>query len=482
MDILFLHPPWPGKGYGLRSQNRWPRKRGDKSNRYPLLLCYVATLLKNKGHKIHYIDSVIQEFNQKKTIQEIAKISPDLIYIETATSTFNYDKLFINQLKEKYPQIKIIVAGSHVTYDPIVAMRQAKIDVVIKGEQDYTALNLITAFSKNKPLNKIKGICFRKNGKIINNANAELIKDLDNLPFPDRSLIPHQWYIEGHTKKKPFTFVMTSRGCPNKCSYCLWPNVYFKHKVRFRSVENIVDEIEWLIKNYNIKEIFFDDDTFNTSKERVKAICKEIINRNIKILWSCSARVDKIDIEMLNLMKKSGCKLICFGAESASQETLNKIHKGITVEQIKSAVKLTKEVKIITHLNFMFGFPWETEQDIKDTINFALELNPDTVQFSLVFPHPGSKMFYDALEKDWFYKGILGNWKMFDMTHGPVLKTSIDRDKLINLVSKAHARFFLRPSYILKQILKINSFTELKRVIRGAKSVFLGKIWFRGKK
>lgn len=481
MKILFLHPPWPGKGFGLRSQNRWPRKRGDKINRYPVLLCYVATLLKKQGNEVSYIDAVIQDFDENAAIQEAKLKSPDVIFIETATPTFEYDSYFIGRLKQEIPSVKIILAGSHVTFDPVGSLKKCNADAIIKGEMDYTALNLVNAWKENKPLDNIKGICFRKGKAILNNPNAPLIEDLDSLPFPDRNLIPHQWYAEGHVKEKPFTFVMASRGCPNHCTYCLWPNVYTEHRVRYRSIANVCDELEWLVKTYGMREIFFDDDTLNPSTERVIELCKEMVRRNINLLWGCSARVDKVNEEMLEWMKKSGCRLICYGAESASQETLNKIQKGITIEQIRNAVRLTKKAKITAHANFMVGFPWESRKDIEDTINFAIELDPDSAQFSLVFPHPGSKMFYDAKEQGYFYDDVLGNWSLFDMTSGPILKTGVPREELVDIVSKAHARFFLRPGFMLKQLLKINSFAELKRMIRAGKSVVKGKILFKAR-
>ncbi|MFH1209746.1 MAG: radical SAM protein [archaeon] len=479
MKILFLHPPWPGKGYGLRSQNRWPRKRGDKTNRYPILLCYTATLLKNNKHNVKYIDSVILDLSLKGTLKKIKEFNPEIIFIETSTPTFDFDVKFINEVKDKYPKIIILVAGTHVTKFPIESLKGSKIDVIIKGEQDITTLNVVNAIKNKKPLDKIKGICFKKKNKIVNNPNAPLILNLNKLPFPDRDLIPHQWYAEGHVRNFPFTFVMGARGCPNNCTFCLWPNIYYGHKVRIRSPKNIVDELEWLIKKYNMKEVFFDEDTFNISKKRVEDICKEIIKRNVEIVWGCSARVDCVDLNMLELMKKAGCKLMCYGAESANQKTLNRTKKNITIEQIKRAVKLTKEVGIITHVNLMIGFPWETEKEIKETIDFGLKLKADTVQYSLVFPHPGSEMFDEAINQGWFYEDVLKDFSKFDMTSGPVLKTRVPREKLVNIVSKAHAKFFLRPDYILKQLLKIRNYKDLKYTFKGAKSVIKGKILFK---
>ena len=480
MKILFLHPPWPGKGFGLRSQNRWPRKRGDKTNRYPILLCYTATLLKNNGYDVSYIDSVVQDYDEDMTINEILKIKPDVIFIETATPTYNFDIKFVDKIKDKL-DVKVLMAGSHVTKFPEKCIEESKVDFVIKGEHDFITLNVINALKDKKSFEKIKGICFRSKDKIINNPNDVLIEDLDSLPFPDRNLIPHQWYIEGHVKNLPFTFVMAARGCPNICSFCLWPNIFYNHRVRVRSPKNIVDELEWLINEYGMKEIFFDDDTFNISKNRVMDICNEILNRKIKIVWGCSCRVDCADEEMFNVMKKSGCKLICYGVESANPETLKRTNKRIDLDQARNAVKLTQKAKIIAHVNLMVGFPWETREEMEKTINFGLELNADTVQYSLVFPHPGSEMYDIALKEGWFYEEALNDFSMFDMTSGPILKTQVSREELMSIVSKAHAKFFLRPSYILKQLAMIRNYNDFKYTFRGAKSIIKGKIFFKAK-
>jgi radical SAM superfamily enzyme YgiQ (UPF0313 family) len=481
MKILFLHPPWPGSGYGLRSQNRWPRKRGDKTNRYPILLCYTATLLKKNGYDVSFIDSVIQDFDVEQTLSEITKLNPEIIFIETATPTYNFDIELVARIKERFSYIKVLMAGSHVTMFPEKCIEESKVDFVVKGEHDMVTLNLVNALNEKKSFEKIKGICFKKNDKIVNNKNESLIEDLDSLPFPDRNLIPHQWYAEGHVKNFPFTFVMAARGCPNRCAFCLWPNIFYNHRVRVRSPKNIVDELEWLINEYGMKEIFFDDDTFNISKSRVMDICNEMLNRNVKIVWGCSGRVDCIDEEMLMIMKKVGCKLICFGVESANEKTLEKTHKGITLDMARNAVRLTQKAKIVAHVNLMIGFPWETKIEMENTINFGLELNADTVQYSLVFPHPGSEMYEWALKENWFYEDALNNYSMFDMTSGPVLKTEVSREELVNIVSKAHAKFFLRPGYIFRQLANIRSYNDFKYTLRGAKSVLRGKIFFKKK-
>lgn len=478
MRVLFLHPPWPGGGYGGRSQNRWPRKRGDKAARYPLYLCYVATLLKKKKFDVRYIDSVMQELTGQQVLKKIKVMRPDVIYTETSTPTINYDIAFVDKVK-KLLKVVYIFSGSHATYFSKEVLKNSKVDIIVRGEQDYSAFETVKALRDKQQLKNVKGISWKdKREKIHENPKRELIEDIDKLPFPDRDLIPHQLYIEGHAQKKPFTFITTSRGCPNRCTFCLWPNVFWGRKIRFRSVENVIEELKWLVRKYGMKEVFFDDGTFNVSKKRVIDISKAIIRNKIKILWGCSCRVDRVDEEMLRYMKKSGCRIICYGPESASKETLKKTNKDIDISQSYKAIKLTKKAGIIAHANFMVGFPWETKKDLYDTIEFAKKSDPDTIQISLVFPHPGSQMYDEAKKKRWFGDNIVGNWDRWEMSLGPVLKTKMPAEELQLAIAKGHAEFFFRPGYIIKTIIGIRSVNEFARTLRAAHSVIKGKILY----
>jgi radical SAM superfamily enzyme YgiQ (UPF0313 family) len=421
----------------------------------------------------------MQDYNEEMSIEKIKEFSPSVVFIEPATPTINYDLHFAGRLKEVMPELKIVFSGSHVTRFPEQTLLSGTVDAVIRGEQDETSLELMRAWAGGKPIDKVKGLGIPGSGEDpVLTEPRPLIQDLDSIPFPDRDLIPHQWYKEGHVVRTPFTFIITARGCPNQCSFCLWPNVFFEHKVRFRSLDNVMDEIDWLVKTYGMKELFIDDGTFNVSKERVIDFCRRLTEKDYDLLWSCSCRVDKVDEEMLSWMKKCGCKLICFGPESASQQTLDRAKKNIDVSMSKKAVDLTRKAGIKVHANFMFGFPWETEEDIERTIQFALDINPDTVQFSLVFPHPGSEMYDLAVKNGWFIDGVVDNWDRFEMSMGPVIKCKVPTEQLQKAISRAHARFFLRPSYILRNLFEVRNAEDMLRLVKGGYSVIKGKVLF----
>jgi anaerobic magnesium-protoporphyrin IX monomethyl ester cyclase len=477
--ICFLQPPWPGGGYGLRSQNRWPRKRGDKANRYPLYLCYAATILQENKFEVSYIDSVMQGLSEEEVITKIVTKCPAALFIEPATPTILYDLQFVKKIKDRIPEILVVFGGYHVSRYPEECLQKgAPVDVVVRGELDQVLLNLFEALSQGANLSHVKGISYKKES-IVHNEDQPLIKNLDSLPFPDRNLIPHMLYKEGHVIRTPFTFIITARGCSNACTFCLWPNIFFKNQIRYRSLSNVIAELKWLHSTIKLKEFYIDDCTFNVTKERVIEFSKSLLKADLNLQWGCNARVDCVDFEMLKWMKKAGCKLICYGPESASQETLDLINKNIELAQSYKAIDLTKKAGITAHANFMIGFPWEKKEDIEQTIAFAIKLDPTTAQFSLVFPHPGTQMYEQALRKNWFKPGIIGNWNLFEMTSGAVLKcNNIEDEYLDNIISNAHRRFFLRPKYIIKSLLRIRSNEDILKLCKGAYSVFKGKILF----
>jgi radical SAM superfamily enzyme YgiQ (UPF0313 family) len=245
-------------------------------------------------------------------------------------------------------------------------------------------------------------------------------------------------------------------------------------KVRFRSPQKIVDEIEILIKKYGIKEIFFDDDTFTCNKNWVLKICNLILERGIKILWSCNGRVDNVDYEMLKIMKKSGCRMIKYGVESASQKTLDLLKKDYTIEDVKKAFRYTQKNKILIHATAMIGFPWEKKEDMIETIKFIKKLKPDTCQFSLPIPYPGTKLFEDAKKENLLIYGQ--NWEFYNMSR-PLLKNYyLKTEEIVKIWEKAWLSVYFSPSFILRKIKNLRNFKVLKLYIRGIISVLIGHL------
>lgn len=466
MKVLIINPPWPGKGFGTRSQNRIIKHRSDKYLQYPIFLAYSASQLKAAGHQVEYIDSVIQDLDLSQTVQAAEKKKPDVIFMETTTPSIEADYDNLAALKTA-TNATIIVGGPHATYfhHEVIAECPA-IDIVIRHEFD-TKIAAVVSNLDNLPA--VKGICFHDGENIVDNGDGDLCHDLDSVPFPDRETIPWQWYLEAWYSKKPFMNMMTSRGCPYHCSFCLWPQSMYGHKQRFRSIDNVIAELHSLIRKYGLKEINIDDGTFTTNKKRVIEFCQRLRDKELNLIWTCNGRVDNIDDEMLSEMKASGCKMIRLGAESGSQNVLNKIRKGLTLKQIEEGVRRVKKHGIQALAGFMFGFPYDTRETIDQTIQFAKRLSPDQVQFSINMCYPGTSLFEYAKDNELL---LASSFKEFDMTHGPVVKTAdMQREELEHILSRAYKEFYFRPRFLLQTLLNLKDIDEFKRVYRSLKSL-----------
>lgn len=466
MKVLIINPPWPGKGFGTRSQNRIIKHRSDKFLQYPIFLAYSAAQLKAAGFQVVYIDSVIQNLDLNQTFKEAKEKKPDAVFMETTTPSIEADYDCLTALKNS-TKAKIIVGGPHATYFHKRVLEECPaIDIVIRHEFDTKIATVVSNIDK---LENINGISYRNNGNIIDNGDGEMAGDLDQIPFPDRDTIPWQWYLEAWYSRKPFMNMMTSRGCPYQCSFCLWPQSMYGHKQRFRSIDNVISEIHILKDWYGVKEINIDDGTFTTNKKRVIEFCQKLRQENVRLIWTCNGRVDNLDSEMLKEMKASGCKMIRLGVESGSQEVLDKIKKGLTLKQIEEGIKLVKKHGIQALGGFMFGFPYDSRKTIEQTIQFAKKLSPDQVQFSINMCYPGTSLYEYAEKNDLL---IANSFKEFDMTCGPVVKTlDMEREELEHILARAYKEFYFRPKYMLQTLFHLKDIDEIKRVFRSLKSL-----------
>ena len=466
MNVLIINPPWPGKGFGTRSQNRIIKHRSDKYLQYPIFLAYCAAQLKQAGHEVHYIDSVIQDLDLRQTIERAKAENPDVIFMETTTPSIEADYQNLKALKEA-TAAKIMVGGPHATYFHKEVIEECPaIDVVIRHEFDTKIAEVVSNLDR---LESQSGISYRNGSVVKDKGDGEFSDDLDAIPFPDRDVIPWNWYLEAWYSRQPFMNLMTSRGCPYQCAFCLWPQSMYGHKQRFRSVDNVIAEIQNLVDRYGLREINIDDGTFTTRKNRVIDFCQQLRDQHLKIVWTCNGRVDNLDDEMLSEMKASGCKMIRLGIESGSQKVLDKIKKGLTLKQIEDGVSLVKKHGIQALGGFMFGFPYDSKETVDETIAFAKKISPDQVQFSISMCYPGTSLYEFAKENDLL---LAKSFKEFDMTHGPVVKTmDMNREDLENILARAYREFYFRPRYIFQTLFNINNLDEVKRVLRSMQSL-----------
>ena len=346
------------------------------------------------------------------------------------------------------------MGGAHPTIMPEEVLRNEFVDYVVRGEGEKTFTELVLG----KEDVSIKGLSYKDNGRIINNPTREPIDDIDSIPFPAYHLFPMKKYIPslGNYKRLPAASLITTRGCPGRCTFCYR---FFGKKIKTRSARNIADEMKLLKRNHGIREITFYDDTFTVYKENVKELCRILIEEKINITWSCMSRMDCVNKEVLELMKKAGCHQIGYGIESADEDILKRMQKFIPSQKVREVVDVTKKTGIDVRGMFMFGSPGETPQTLEKTLRFALELNLDIALFNITTPYPGTAMFKWAKDT-----GVLKteDWSLYHAAYPVMNLAGLDTETLMSYYKKAYRRFYMRPSYLLRRFLKIRSREELK--------------------
>jgi len=426
----------------------------------PLGLAYLAAVLEREGHRIRIVDVDADRFSEADFTKLLKDEGYGLVGITTTTPTFN-NAVYLTHLVKKHSSAKTVLGGIHVTNMPLESISIDSVDFVIKGEGEVTIVELARALEEQQEPDKIDGLFYKKDSRVIQNKERQLIEDLNSLPFPARYLFKHTSYNYPDALFKPAMPIMTSRGCPASCSFCCSRTI-FTREFRARRPENIVDEIEYLIKEFKAKEIHIWDDNFVTQKNRVFDIRDEIKRRNIKIKFAFpnGIRSDYVDLELLRALKDMGTYSVAYGVESGNQAVLDRVNKNLKLEQIERVFKQTKRLGIETWAFFMIGLPGETARTIKDTIDFAVKLNPDVAKFHILKPFPGSEIYAEFTKQ-----GLLWDkeFNHFGVHTAPVHRLeALSSEEILNWQKQAYREFYLRPSILLKQVLRLKSINRLK--------------------
>ncbi|MFN7170916.1 MAG: B12-binding domain-containing radical SAM protein, partial [Candidatus Omnitrophota bacterium] len=398
----------------------------------------------------------------------IQKERPDLIALETKTPVIKQHWKIINELKQLYNPL-IVLFGDHVTALPEESFENSKVDFVLTGgDYDFLLLNLcrnLKKFSTGYSLLNTElepGIYFREDGQIKSTGKFQLIHDLDTLPFIDRELTKWHLYAykNGNYKYTPGAYIMSGRDCWwGKCSFCSWPILY--PKFRIRDVDNVLDEIGYLVESYRIREIMDDTGTFPVG-DWLRKFCQGMIQRGYhkEIFLNCNMRFGALTFEDFKLMKKANFRLLLFGLESANQNTLERINKNLTVDKIIEDCKLARKAGLFPHITIMFGYPWEDYEDALRTLRLGGWLLKKgyayTVQATLVIPYPGTPLFKECKENNWL-KTL--DWEHFDMKE-PVMKTPIPDKVLMRLVQEIY-RVSFHPQFLYNRLKTIRDFQDL---------------------
>lgn len=431
----------------------------------PLGLALAASLLEKNNIPVSILDLQVEPLDAEQLETKIKEINPQIIGLSSSTPVIKEAFKIAEIAKKALPEVKIVLGGVHATVMPQECIENKNIDIVARGESEYTFLELCTL----NDLSKIDGITYKTKEGTITNKDREPVKYLDELPFPAYHLLPMHKYKPalGTYKRLPAMIMLTSRGCPGRCTFC-YSGIKEKN-IRTRSEENVIAEIKFLKEKYGIKEINFYDDVFTLFRNKVVRLCNTIIKERLDITWSCMSRINLIDKELLNIMKKAGCHSICYGIESADETILKNIQKFIDLNKAREVIKLTKEVGIEVRISLMFGNPGETEETMEKTINFALETDPDVVLFNIATAYPGTEMYTDAKAKGYL---IERSWEEYDLANYTLQLQNLSEEKIKEYYKKAYRRFYFRPSYILKRLSKIRSFTDIKENIEAFKGIF----------
>jgi len=447
----------------------------------PLGIGYVAAVLEREGFTPKILDALVLGMGVEETVEELVKGKPDIVAFTSTVIFINATRQIAEGVKKALPQTLVVLGGPHISALPEETMQHRCFDIGVLGEGELTFLELAKGYVKDtnlakdaKTLKGLKGTIFRSRGKLERAAPRPLIQDLDSLPFPAWHLYPplkEYSPVAASCKKRPYMHMMSSRGCPYQCIFC--DGKVFGKSARLRSVKNVVDEIEAIIDFYGAKEIRFFDDTFTIDRQRVIGICDEILRRKLDIVWTAITRVNHVDPELLKKMREAGCWQISYGLESGSQRMLNIMKKGATIGQGKKAVIWTKEAGMDARAYFVFGIPGETLESLQETIDFAKSLPLDVVTFYNVTLMPGNELFQLAQKEGTILHHNYEHYNpsISDDTMFAYLPEGMSKDDLRKAVKRAHKEFYLRPSYILRQLFAIRSLADVNQRWIGLKLI-----------
>lgn len=459
MKFFIVNPPYDIQRYmGKLSKVGWVFPPSG-------LLC-LASFLESKGVEVKLYDAQVAE---RPLLEQIEEFKPDLVGI-TCTTALVYSMQHTAKLVKDSFDVPIAVGGVHSTVLPNETLEDKNVDFVVRGEGEITTFELLKAL-KTKRFGRVMGLSYKKNGKIIHNPNRPLIKNLDDLPFPSYHLIEFEKY-----KSAPdidfgsrMMVVYGSRGCPYNCIFCA-NRVLTNRRYRARSVKNVMEEIELLVKKYDINFLLMGDNDFTVNRQWAMDFCREYIKRGFrKIPWDANVRADQVDEELLTLMKKAGCKLLSLGLESGVQRILDLMHKQTTVEQGEQAARMIMDAGILVRASFILGMPTETREESLETIRYSKRIPLDQVRFAIATPFPGTELFEMAKQEgmkvdDWTKFSLMVGYTEHDPVYVPKGRTA---KELKALQRKANMEFFLRPRQIWIMAKRIRSFRELKNMLKG---------------
>ena len=434
---------------------------------HPLGLAYIAAIARQHGFPVKIIEANALGLSHEQIKKEINDFNPDFVAMSASSSMMDE----VEKLAKLCPaNVKVILGGIHASSMPGEVLRDyPRIDLVVRREGEETIVELLN----EKSYSEIRGVSYRdKSGKIIHNLDSTFIDDLDSLPFPARDLLPMEKYFSFEARQYPIDYIVTGRGCPYKCTFCA-DFITSGRKLRIRSAANIVAEVEYLVKEYGVKEIDFQDDNFTYYADRVFEFCELMIKKglNKKIIWKVAngVRCDKLTLPMLKKMRHAGCYMLSLGIESGNQEILNKMKKAETLQDIKNAAIWCRKVGIETRGLFIFGNLGENRKTMEDTIRFAKSIPLDTATFHICIPMPKTE-YWEIIQRDGKFLDV--GWKGYTAySTGAFIHGNVTPELMSEMQKKAYREFYIRPSFIMRRLLRLKTLKDVALTFKGGMEV-----------
>jgi len=481
MKIWILNPPFLKK-YS-RSQ-RSPAVTKSGTIYFPIWLAYCTGVLEDEGFDVKFTDAPARGNDLDNILKQGKAFQPNLIVLDTSTPSIANDIQVVKKLKVSIPNVFIVLVGTHVSSLAEETLRKNKsIDAVARREYEDTIRELANRLANQESqlpladgLKTISGLSFRLKGNVIHNPDRPFITNLDELPWVSRVYQKHLRIKDYFNPNAPYPMVtmITSRGCPFRCSFCVYPQTFSGQKYRFRSITDVLNEIKFVENAFpDARSIFFEDDTLTASKKRCLEFADAIITAGVKLSWVANSRID-LDLETMRRIKAAGCRKLCVGFESGDQAILDDIGKGTRVERMFRFVADAKQAGILIHGCFMIGFPGEDREKVMKTIDLAIRLNPDTVQFYPIMVYPGTKAYEQYKAKGWLTTQNFRAWITPKGLHNCVVRNeNLSPFDLVRLCDLGRRKFYLRPRYMYYKLVQmLEKPSEIVRTAKAAKVFF----------
>ena len=480
MKTYVINPPFKAEYGKFSRESRSPAVTKSGALYYPLWLIYAAALLENEaGFEVEFLDAPAAPLNTEQSLETIGRNGEGtrLFVLGTSTPSISNDAAFGGMLKDRYPDSFVLLVGTHPSALPEQTLAlDSRIDGVARREYDFIVRDLARALAEGGGLDGVLGLSYRSGGQIVHNADMPYIENLDVIPYAAQ-------FIKERLNARDYFFAAASfpsiqifagRGCPCRCNYCVYPQVFHGHGYRLRSPRNVVGEFEYIAENFpDVREVVIEDDTFTVNKNRMSEICELLIEKglNKRLKWLCNARVN-LDLETMKLMKKAGCRLIIPGIESGNQQILDNVKKSTKIEQIHQYVADSKRAGLLVHACYMVGNRGETKDTMEQTLALALKLNTDTAQFFPLIPYPGTEA-YEWASSNGYINSDFDSYCKEDGTHNCVIDIpGITAGELVDFCDAARKKYYLRPRYILHRVrMGLIDKNDLKRSLKAFKKL-----------